>query len=54
MLQMPLSVIMEYSIFGKKLSGYKITPKGMLQICFGQDIPWDVLRKIFEETLREC
>ena len=33
------------------LSGYKITPKGMLQIFLKQDIPVDVLRKIFVETL---
>lgn len=34
-----------------KLSGYKITPKGMLQIYLNQDIPHEILRKIFEETL---
>ena len=33
------------------LSGYKITPKGMLQIFLKQDIPADVLKKIFVETL---
>ena len=33
------------------LSGYKVTPKGMLQIFLKQDIPADVLRKIFIETL---
>ena len=33
------------------LSGYKLTPKGMLQIFLKQDIPADVLRKIFVETL---
>ena len=33
------------------LSGYKITPKGMLQIFLKQDIPADVLRQIFAETL---
>ena len=33
------------------LSGYKVTPKGMLQIFLKQDIPADVLRKIFVETL---
>lgn len=34
-----------------ELSGYKITPKGMLQIFLKQDIPAEVLRKIFAETL---
>ena len=33
------------------LSGYKVTPKGMLQIFLKQDIPADVLKKIFAETL---
>lgn len=33
------------------LSGYKITPKGMLQIFLKQEIPTDVLKKIFTETL---
>ncbi len=32
------------------LAGYKITPKGMLQIFIKQDIPVDVLKKIFAET----
>lgn len=35
----------------KLLSGYKITPKGMLQIYLKQDIPSDVLKQIFAETL---
>ncbi len=35
-----------------ELSGYKITPKGMLQIYIKQDIPYDVLKQIFAETLR--
>ena len=34
-----------------ELSGYKITPKGMLQIYLGQDIPTGVLKMIFSETL---
>ena len=34
-----------------ELSGYKITPKGMLQIYLRQDIPTDVLKKLFTETL---
>ncbi|MBQ7378546.1 MAG: DUF1801 domain-containing protein [Clostridia bacterium] len=35
----------------KMLSGYKVTPKGMLQIFLNQDIPADLLQKIFFETL---
>lgn len=35
----------------EELTGYKITPKGMLQIFLKQDIPAEVLRKIFAETL---
>ena len=34
-----------------ELHGYKMTPKGMLQIFVGQKIPVDVLRQIFAETL---
>lgn len=33
------------------LEGYKITPKGMLQIYINQDIPGEVLTQIFVETL---
>lgn len=33
------------------LSGYKLTSKGMLQIFLKQDIPVDVLKRIFAETL---
>ncbi len=33
------------------LSEYKVTPKGMLQIFLKQEIPVDVLKKIFAETL---
>lgn len=33
------------------LSGYKLTPKGMLQIFLKQDIPADALKRIFAETL---
>ena len=33
------------------LSGYKITPKGMLQMFLKQDIPYEVLKQIFAETL---
>lgn len=35
----------------EELADYKITPKGMLQIYVKQDIPVDVLKRIFEETL---
>lgn len=34
------------------LTGFKITPKGMLQIFLNQDIPADVLKQIFAETLK--
>lgn len=35
----------------EELKGFKITPKGMLQIYLNQDIPSDLLDKIFRETL---
>ncbi|MBQ8591376.1 MAG: DUF1801 domain-containing protein [Lachnospiraceae bacterium] len=35
----------------KELAGYKITPKGMLQIYLKQNIPHEVLKQIFVETL---
>lgn len=35
----------------EELSGCKITPKGMLQIYLKQNIPYEVLRQIFAETL---
>ncbi|MBQ8176694.1 MAG: DUF1801 domain-containing protein [Oscillospiraceae bacterium] len=34
-----------------KFADYKITPKGMLQLYLKQDIPSDVLKLIFAETL---
>ena len=34
-----------------ELSGYKITPKGMLQVYVKQSIPKDVLLQAFAETL---
>ncbi|MBD5523574.1 MAG: DUF1801 domain-containing protein [Lachnospiraceae bacterium] len=37
----------------EELGGYKITPKGMLQIYLKQDVLQDVLGKIFVETLDE-
>lgn len=36
-----------------ELSKYKITPKGMLQIYLKDEIPCDVLKEIFKETLGE-
>ena len=36
----------------EELVGYKITPKGMLQIYLKQDVPQDVLKQIFVETFR--
>ena len=33
------------------LSEYKVTPKGMLQVFIKQEIPEDILKKIFAETL---
>ena len=35
----------------EELDGYKITPKGMVQIYVKQDIPQAVLKQIFVETL---
>lgn len=34
-----------------ELCGYKVTPKGMLQIFVGQDIPEETIKRIFMETL---
>jgi len=36
-----------------ELAGYKITPKGMLQLYLKQEVPAEVLKKIFSETLLE-
>ena len=33
------------------LDGYKITPRGMVQIYLKQEIPAEVLKQIFAETL---
>ena len=33
------------------LSGYKVTPKGMLQIFLKQELPVEVLKQIFAKTL---
>lgn len=35
----------------EELADYKITPKGMLQIYLKQDIPSEILKQIFAETL---
>ena len=35
----------------EKFDGYKISPKGMLQISIGQVIPSTILKQIFAETL---
>ena len=35
----------------EELAGYKTTPKGMLQIYVKQEIPNDILKQIFAETL---
>ena len=34
-----------------QLSDYKFTPKNMLQINIGQSIPYEILTKVFAETL---
>ena len=35
-----------------KLHGYKITPKGLLQISHQQEIPAEILKKVFKESLK--
>ena len=37
--------------YKEELKGYKITPKGMLQIYVNQNIPKEVLTLVFSETL---
>lgn len=39
------------SSYKTELAGYKMTPKGMLQIYTHQSVPSEVLKKIFIETL---
>lgn len=34
-----------------ELTDFKITPKGMLQIFLKQDIPYEILKIVFSETL---
>lgn len=36
-----------------ELNGYKVTPKGMLQLHLGEEIPKEILSVIFAETLRQ-
>lgn len=36
-----------------ELKGFKITPKGMLQIYTNQNIPTEILKKVFAETLNQ-
>jgi hypothetical protein len=36
----------------EELADYKITPKGMVQIYSTQDIPYEVLKQVFTETLK--
>lgn len=37
----------------EELAGYKMTPKGMVQIYLEQDIPYEVLKQIFIETFEK-
>lgn len=37
--------------YKEELDGYKITPKGMLQIYVGEDIPLEVLMRVIKDTL---
>ena len=37
--------------YKEELAGYKITPKGMLQIYVGEEVPREVLMKVFRDTL---
>ena len=34
-----------------ELTDFKITPKGMLQIFINQDVPSEILKKVFADTL---
>lgn len=43
------NAVLEYT---EVLADYKVTPKGMLQIFLKQEIPADVLKRIFADTLR--
>lgn len=47
-----INIEAQAAVFHKeKLTGYKFTPKGMLQIYLRQDIPSEILKQIFAETL---
>lgn len=35
----------------EELTGYRMTPKGMVQISIKQEIPEEILKRIFAETL---
>ena len=37
--------------FKEKLEGYKVTPKGMLQLYINDEIPRDILLEVFKRTL---
>lgn len=42
----------EIVTYKSELPFFKITPKGMLQIFLGQEIPKEILGKVFNETLK--
>lgn len=37
--------------YKSQLEGYKITPKGMLQVYLHQEVPYKIIQTIFTETL---
>lgn len=37
--------------YKEELTGYKITPKGMMQVYVNQQLPSEVIKQIFSETL---
>lgn len=39
--------------YKQELADYKITTKGMLQIFVGQDVPEELLLKVFKKTLTD-
>ena len=39
------------ALYREDLNAYKITPKGMLQIRTSQNVPSDLLKRIFDKTL---
>ncbi len=47
-----INIVAKAVVFHKgELLGYKITPKGMLQIFHSQQIPCELLKTIFKESL---